>query len=152
MSLTESLREAIRAYDGNVRSLSAQCGVTNPVLYRFLKGQRTITLETADTLAEFLGLELTPSKAVKPVASRSKPAKAAKAGTKSKSRPSPRPRSAAVARVRGFVDDYSVAQDVGARVNGLPRGHVKRLTIGRLLRWYRDDPALKAWRRKGTYR
>ncbi|MGO8751571.1 MAG: helix-turn-helix domain-containing protein [Thermoguttaceae bacterium] len=60
MSLSDELREAIRAYDGTVYAISKATGVCHPVIGRFLRGERDLYLATADKLAEFFGLGLLP--------------------------------------------------------------------------------------------
>jgi plasmid maintenance system antidote protein VapI len=75
MSLSDELREAIRAYDGTVYAISKATGVSHPVIGRFLRGERDLYMATADKLAEFFGLGLlpkatNPSKATKATKSR----------------------------------------------------------------------------------
>jgi transcriptional regulator with XRE-family HTH domain len=57
-SLFEQLRELIEAAGPSVYELARDAGVDRSVLSRFLAGQRTITLETADRLAAVLKLRL----------------------------------------------------------------------------------------------
>jgi transcriptional regulator with XRE-family HTH domain len=59
-SLPETLKAAARATGLSVNSLAKQSGVPQAVLQRFLAGQRGITLETAERLCAWLGLELHP--------------------------------------------------------------------------------------------
>jgi transcriptional regulator with XRE-family HTH domain len=59
-TVSESLR--LRLESGpSVRRLSRQSGVDRAVISRFKRGERSVTLETADRLASALGLALTPS-------------------------------------------------------------------------------------------
>jgi len=60
MSLPEQLREAISATGQTTYRVAKESGVSFPVVYRFLKGERGITLDTAGKLADYLGLELRP--------------------------------------------------------------------------------------------
>ncbi len=60
MSLSEQLRQAIQSSGRTIYAVSKESGVPYPVVYRFLKGERTITLVTADKLADYFGLELRP--------------------------------------------------------------------------------------------
>ena len=154
MTVSEQLREQIRSRQGTVYALSLETGIANPILFRFVSGERGLSMATIDKLAEFFRLELTPKAMGKAPNKPSKPSKA-----KGKGKPTARPQAKpkpkggpAVARVRRFVDDYGIAQDVGGRVNHLPRGHVKRATIADMLRWARNEPSLRAWRRRGEYR
>jgi transcriptional regulator with XRE-family HTH domain len=60
-SLPESLKAAARATGLSVNALAKRSGVPQAVLQRFLAGQRGITLETAEKLCAWLGLELQPA-------------------------------------------------------------------------------------------
>ncbi len=57
MSLSEQLREAIRTY-GSVYAVARDSGVSQTILNRFVRGERDLTLETAEKLTEFFGLGL----------------------------------------------------------------------------------------------
>jgi transcriptional regulator with XRE-family HTH domain len=57
-SLSEQLREVVRAARPSLHELAEETGVDRSVLSRFLAGRRTITLETADRLAAALKLRL----------------------------------------------------------------------------------------------
>jgi plasmid maintenance system antidote protein VapI len=52
------LRGAIRTAGKSVYAVSKEARVSQAILSRFLRGQRTLTLETADRLCQTLGLEL----------------------------------------------------------------------------------------------
>lgn len=58
-SLTDDLKAAIQASGVSVYQLSKDCGVAQPVLSRFLSGQRDIYLATAEKLATHFGLRFT---------------------------------------------------------------------------------------------
>ena len=58
MTITEKLLESIRLERPSVAVLSRRSGVAKSILSRFLRSERSISLETADRLAESLGLEL----------------------------------------------------------------------------------------------
>ena len=58
--LTNALRKAITKSDKTPAAIAWDAGMNPSQLYRFLDGA-TITLETADRLAELLGLDLTPA-------------------------------------------------------------------------------------------
>ncbi len=60
-SLAESLKAAARATGLSVNALAKQSGVPQAVLHRFLAGERGITLDTAEKLCAWLGLELQPA-------------------------------------------------------------------------------------------
>ncbi len=62
MTLSERLKEAIRSAP-TVYSVAKASGVSQPQLAHFLRGSRDIRLVTADKLAEWAGLELTPKAA-----------------------------------------------------------------------------------------
>jgi plasmid maintenance system antidote protein VapI len=57
-TLSERLRSTIRKSGKPVYQLAKESGVAHPVIFRFLNGQRDIRLETADKLADALGLRL----------------------------------------------------------------------------------------------
>ncbi len=56
--LPEKLRAAIRKTGKSVYQVAKDSGVAHPVILRFLSGERDIRLETAEKLAQSLGLEL----------------------------------------------------------------------------------------------
>jgi plasmid maintenance system antidote protein VapI len=58
LTLSDQLRAAIGKADLSPYELAQEAGVDRSVLSRFLGGQRTITLETADRLAEVLRLRI----------------------------------------------------------------------------------------------
>ncbi len=43
-----------------VNAIAVEAGVPQPVLHRFVKGERDLTLATAQKLADYFGLELLP--------------------------------------------------------------------------------------------
>lgn len=59
-TVSERLRAAIVAAPQNQRRISLETGVATSVLSRFVRGEQGITLETADVLAAYLGLDLLP--------------------------------------------------------------------------------------------
>ena len=60
-TLTEFFREACRKDPRNVFQLSQDSGVPNPVLYRFMNGQRdNLSSVTLERLANALDLEIVP--------------------------------------------------------------------------------------------
>lgn len=58
--LTSKLRNAVAKSDRTPAAIAWDAGMNPSQMYRFLDGA-TITLETADRLAELLGLDLTPA-------------------------------------------------------------------------------------------
>lgn len=58
MTLTEQLRKAARGYH-SVYALARDSGICQPVLQRFVSGDRGMYLQTADRLAAFFGMHLT---------------------------------------------------------------------------------------------
>jgi plasmid maintenance system antidote protein VapI len=57
-TLSEEIRAAILKADLSAYELARAAGVDRSVVSRFLAGRRTITLETADRIAEVLKLRL----------------------------------------------------------------------------------------------
>lgn len=62
MSLADTLKEAIRKTGLSGYRVALDAGVPEPVVSRFLRGERGINLDTAGKLADYLGLELRPIK------------------------------------------------------------------------------------------
>jgi DNA-binding phage protein len=58
--LIGQLKHAISASGKTMYRLAKDADVTVDSLYRFMKGQRSITLEAAEKVCEVLNLELTP--------------------------------------------------------------------------------------------
>ena len=67
-SLTDTLRKAIRDADVTIYRIAKETDVASTVIYRFYRGERDLTLSTADKLAAYFGLELRPRE--KPAAKR----------------------------------------------------------------------------------
>lgn len=61
-TLHEQLAEAIKASGKLQRHICVEAGIAEPLLSRFLSGQRGLTLDTVDRLADALGLELVKRK------------------------------------------------------------------------------------------
>jgi plasmid maintenance system antidote protein VapI len=59
LSLSDEIRDAIAKTDLSAYELAQAAGVDRSVLSRFRTGKRTITLATADRLAEVLKLRIT---------------------------------------------------------------------------------------------
>lgn len=55
--ISETLRQALKEA-GPVHATAQRAGVHHAALLRFISGERTIRLDTADKLAEVLGFEL----------------------------------------------------------------------------------------------
>ena len=66
--ITDPLRRAIREADVTIYRIAKDSGIASTVVARFYKGERDLTLSTADKLADYFGLELQPRK--KPAAKR----------------------------------------------------------------------------------
>ncbi len=62
MRLSESLRKAVITSKKTRYAIAVGAGVDHAVLRRFMKGERDIKLTTAEHLAEYLELELSPKK------------------------------------------------------------------------------------------
>lgn len=58
-NVSDVLREAIHGDGRSLRQLGEACGVSWAVLSRFARGERDITLGTADRVCQALGLKLT---------------------------------------------------------------------------------------------
>ena len=62
MSLTTQLREAIQSHEESVYRIAINSGVPNPIIHRFMTGERGIAIGSMEKLCDYLGLELTPKK------------------------------------------------------------------------------------------
>lgn len=60
--LRADLWKAVFEYENSLTMLSEKSGVAMPVIFRFLRGERDLRVETAGRLCEVLGLELTKRK------------------------------------------------------------------------------------------
>jgi hypothetical protein len=60
MALSDQLKRAMAEY-GTVYAVARDSGVEQTVLNRFAHGERGMRLFTAERLAEFFGMKLTPS-------------------------------------------------------------------------------------------
>jgi transcriptional regulator with XRE-family HTH domain len=58
-SLSGILKAAIKTSGKTVYRIAQESGVAHPVILRFMSGERDIRLETAEKLADALGLRLT---------------------------------------------------------------------------------------------
>ena len=56
--MSEQLRQAINTSQFSRYRISKETGVSQAALSRFMSGERSLTLDTVDVLADFLGLEL----------------------------------------------------------------------------------------------
>lgn len=60
LTLEKSIKRALSESGKSVNSIAKESGVSQPVLQRFISGKRSLTLDTAERLCDFLGLELKP--------------------------------------------------------------------------------------------
>jgi plasmid maintenance system antidote protein VapI len=60
--LADQLREAIENSGRSINSIALAAGVPQPVLQRFMSGERDIRLETADKIADYFEMRLTKPK------------------------------------------------------------------------------------------
>ncbi len=58
--LPEILRQRMQQSGESVAAIARGAGIAQPVLHRFYKGERDMTLRTATKLARYLGLEMRP--------------------------------------------------------------------------------------------
>ena len=61
-SIVKTLREAIESSDLNITQIGELSGVDKAQISRFVNEKRTLTLESAERIAEALGLELKAKK------------------------------------------------------------------------------------------
>ena len=62
--MSERLREALKsvASEMSLEQIGRDTGINAAMLSRFVRGERSLTLPTADKLADYLKLELRPRK------------------------------------------------------------------------------------------
>ena len=86
MSLTEQLKAAIFASGKSFYRITKDTGVAGAILIRFANEERGMRLETADKLAAYLGMELTPTRPgptkPAPIKTKAAPTRKNKAGRK----------------------------------------------------------------------
>jgi len=57
-TMAEALKKAMTKSGKTVAAVAREAGIAQPVLHRFVKGERDLTLRTANKLAVYFGLEL----------------------------------------------------------------------------------------------
>ena len=62
LTLSEQLRAAIAESGQSLQQLAQESGVDVAALSRFVRGERTLTMTTADRLAAYLKLQVTSAK------------------------------------------------------------------------------------------
>lgn len=62
MTLQGDLRKAVQDSELTLYAIAKGSGIAYSVLYRFVSGERDLTLETATKLADFFGMRLTRPK------------------------------------------------------------------------------------------
>jgi len=58
MRVSERIREAVEAAEVTRYRIAQETGIEESALSRFLSGERGLSMEAIDTLAEYFGLEL----------------------------------------------------------------------------------------------
>ena len=58
--MADALRRAVRETGLSVNAVAKAAGVPQPVLHRFMTGERDLTLSTAQRLVDYFRLELRP--------------------------------------------------------------------------------------------
>ena len=56
--MADTLRKMIRDSGETVAAIARGAGIAQPVLHRFAKGERSLTLDTAERLVRYFNLEL----------------------------------------------------------------------------------------------
>ncbi len=59
MALRDQLRQAVHDSGLSVYAVAKRSGIAQPVLHRFVAGERDLTLATASKLADFFSMRLT---------------------------------------------------------------------------------------------
>lgn len=58
MNVSKAIKTAIKKSGESILEISASTGIAHPILYRFLTGERTLTLETAEKLVAYFKIEI----------------------------------------------------------------------------------------------
>lgn len=58
LTVSDKLRAALQSHDASYRTIGKATGIDHSQLCRFAKGQRGLSTEAVDAVAEYLGLEL----------------------------------------------------------------------------------------------
>ncbi len=61
--MTETLKRAIQESTETVAAIAREAGIPQPVLHRFVAGERDLTMKTAEKLVIYFDLELRSKKA-----------------------------------------------------------------------------------------
>jgi plasmid maintenance system antidote protein VapI len=59
-TIAETLKRAVEGSGQNLAEIGRAAGIPQPVLWRFMAGERDLTLRTADKLLDYFGLEIRP--------------------------------------------------------------------------------------------
>ena len=59
-TIAKTLRTAITESGENLAAIGRAAGIPQPVLWRFMAGERDLTLRTADKLLDYFELEIRP--------------------------------------------------------------------------------------------
>jgi plasmid maintenance system antidote protein VapI len=62
-TLSDILRKQIQESGASINYIAVRSEIPVPVLWRFVRGERDLTLRTATKLARYLGLEMRPKPA-----------------------------------------------------------------------------------------
>ena len=57
-TIADQLRKAVRDSGKTVNAIASDSGIPQPVLFRFVSGERDLTLATGEKLARYFDLEL----------------------------------------------------------------------------------------------
>jgi plasmid maintenance system antidote protein VapI len=58
LTMADQLRNAIQDHGKAVSAIAVESGIPQPVLHRFVKGERDLTLTTAEKLVWYFDMEL----------------------------------------------------------------------------------------------
>jgi plasmid maintenance system antidote protein VapI len=72
MELAALLRKSIRDSGQSLNALAQECGVDSGQLSRFMREERSLTLESVEKLLRYFGLRVQPASDVKPAKKKGK--------------------------------------------------------------------------------
>lgn len=58
MTLTEQIRRKIETCGQSMYEIAEKTGISYPVIYRFVKGERGVTVKTLDVLCKYLKIKI----------------------------------------------------------------------------------------------
>ena len=68
LELAALLRQTIKDNGKSLNEVARECGISQPQLSRFVREERSLTLDSVEKLLRYFGLQVRPKPAAKPAA------------------------------------------------------------------------------------